>query len=54
MVKEAEVEKHHAKAVQLSVQGQWTKSGRYVGTDLSWKTLLAMLQQLLGFCLGAT
>ena len=53
MVEEAEAEKYHAKTVQLSVQGQWTKSGRYVRMDLLWKTLLAMPQQLLTFCLGA-
>ena len=54
MVEEAEEEKYQAKAVQLSVQGQWTKWCSYVCMDLSWKTLLAMPQQLLTFCLGAT
>ena len=47
-------EKYQAKAVQLSVQGQWTKWCSYVHVDLSWKTLLAMPQQLLTFCFGAT
>ena len=47
MVEEAEEEKYQAKAVQLSVQGQWTKWCSYVCMDLSWKTLLAMPQQLL-------
>ena len=54
MVEEAEEEKYQAKAVQLSVQGQWRKWCSYVRMDLSWKTLLAMPQQLLTFCLGAT
>ena len=54
MVEEAEEEKYQAKAAQLSVQGQWTKWCSYVRMDLSWKTLLAMPQQLLTFCLGAT
>ena len=53
MVEEAEEEKYQAKALQLSVQGQWTKAGCYVRMDLLWKTLLAMSQQLLTFCLGA-
>ena len=53
MVEEAEEEKYQAKAVQLSVQGQWEKWCSYARMDLSWKTLLAMPQQLLTFCLGA-
>ena len=35
MVEEAEEEKYQAKAVQLSVQGQWTKWCSYVCMDLS-------------------
>ena len=54
IVEELESEKDHAKAVQLSVQGQWTKWCDYVKFDLSWKTLLAMPQSLISFCLGAT
>ena len=54
MVDEAEEEKDQPKAVQLSVQGQWTKWCIYVHMDLLWKTLLAMPQQLLTFCLVAT
>ena len=54
MVKEVEEEKYQAKAVQLSAQGKWTKWCSYVRMDLSWKTLLAMPEQLLTFCLGAT
>ena len=47
MVEEADEEKYQAKAVLLSVQGQWTKWCSYVRMDISWKTLLAMPQQLL-------
>ena len=54
MVEEANGEKYLAKAGQLSVQGQWTKWCRYVCMNLSWKTLLAMPQQPLSFCLSAT
>ena len=54
MIEEAEGEKCQAKAVQLSVQGQWSKWCIYVRMDLSWKTLLAMPEHLLTFCLGAT
>ena len=54
MIEEAEKEKYQAKAVQLSVQGQSTKWCSYVYMDLSWKTLLAMPQELVTFCLGAT
>ena len=42
MVEEAEEGKYQAKAVQLSVQGQWTKWCSYVRMDLLWKTLLAI------------
>ena len=52
--KEIEEENSFAKAVQLQVQGQWTKWTNYVQNDLSWKTILAMPQSLLSFCLGAT
>ena len=44
MVEEAEEEEYQAKAVQLSVQGQWTKWWSYVCMDFPWKTLLAMFQ----------
>ena len=54
MVEEAHGENYQAKAGQLSVEGQWTKWCRYVCMNLSWKTLLAMPQQPLSFCLSAT
>ena len=43
-----------AQSVQLSLQGQWNRWCDYVKLDLSWKSLLAMPQSLLSFCLGAT
>ena len=52
--KEIEEENSFARAVQLQVQGQWTRWTNYVQNDLSWKTILAMPQSLLSFCLGAT
>ena len=53
-IKDFEEEVSMAKAVQLQVQGHWTKWCSYVKNDLSWKTLLAMSQSLLKFSLGAT
>ena len=52
--KEIEEGNSFAKAVQLQVQGQCTRWTNYVQNDLSWKTILAMSQSLLSFCLGAT
>ena len=54
MLEEAEEEKYQAKTVQFSVQCQWTKWCTYIRMDHSWKTLLAMPQQLVSFCFGAT
>ena len=54
LVNEFEEEKYHAKAVQLQIQGQWTKWCNYVKQDFSWKTLLGLPPNLLSFCLGAT
>ena len=47
-------DKLHAKSVQLSLQGQWTRWCDDIKLDLSRKNLLAMQQPLLSFCLGAT
>ena len=44
----------YAAAVQLSVQGQWTKWLNYIKFDLSWKTLLGTPQPLVSFLLQAT
>ena len=54
MVEEADEKKYLAKAVQVSVQGQWEKWCSYVCMDLLWETLLVMPQHLLPFCLKAT
>ena len=54
LVNELDEEKFNAKAVQLSVQGQWTKWCNFVRMDLSWKSMLAMPQPLLSFVLRAT
>ena len=54
MVEELDEEKRQAKAVQLAVQGQWTRWCNFVRLDLSWKTILAMPQPLLSFALAAT
>ena len=51
---QAEDDKHFTKAVQLSVQGQWTKWQNYIASDLSWKTLWATPPTLSRFCIGAT
>ena len=54
LVQEADKSNFEAKAVQLSLQGQWTRWCNFVRLDLSWKTLLAMPQPLISFCIGAT
>ena len=54
VVNESEEEKLQAKAVQLQVQGQWTKWCNFVKQDLSWKNLLGLPPNLVSFCLGAT
>ena len=43
-----------AKALQLQVQGQWTRWENYIKNDLSWKSVLAMPPNLLSFCLAST
>ena len=54
LVSEDDETSYQAKAVQLQLQGQWTKWCSYVKQDLSWKTLLGLPQNLVSFCLGAT
>ena len=54
VVEKSDDDKLHAKSVQLSLQGQWTRWCDYIKLDLSWKNLFAMPQSLLSFCLGAT
>ena len=52
--KEIDFEEHHSRAMQLLVQGHWTRWENYVKHDLSWKSLLAMPPNLLSFCLNST
>ena len=40
-----------SKAVQLKVQGQWTRWLNYVQQNFSWKSLLAMPVNLTSFCI---
>ena len=43
-----------SKAVQLQVQGQWTRWLNYIQQDFSWATLMAMPPNLTLFCLAST
>ena len=52
--KKQDDEEAFAKAVQMSLQGQWTKWQNYIANDLSWKTIWAMPPNLLSFCIGST
>ncbi|XP_057310622.1 uncharacterized protein LOC130648588 [Hydractinia symbiolongicarpus] len=52
--KEIEEESYLSRALQLLVQGQWTRWENYVKFDLSWKDILATPPNLLSFCLQST
>ncbi|XP_057305436.1 uncharacterized protein LOC130642368 [Hydractinia symbiolongicarpus] len=52
--KEIDGEKDISRALQLQVQGSWTRWDNYIKNDLSWKSLLAMPPNLLSFCLSST
>ena len=43
-----------SKAVQLQVQGQWTRWLNYIQQDFSWATLVAMSTNLALFCIAST
>ena len=43
-----------SKAVQLHVQGQWTRWMNYVQQVFSWVSLMAMPANLTSFCLAST
>ena len=43
-----------SKAVQLQVQGQWTRWMNYVQPDFSWASLTALPANLTSFCLAST
>ena len=54
VVRKAESESLYTKAVQQSVQGQWSKWQVYIKRDMSWHNLLKSTPRLVWFCLGAT
>ena len=43
-----------SKAVQMPLQGQWTRWLNYIQNDFSWKTILAMPPNLISFCINST
>ena len=43
-----------SKAVQLKVQGQWTRWLNYIQQNFSWKSLLALSVNLSSFCISST
>ena len=43
-----------SKAVELPVQGQWTRWIHYVHQDISWASLMAMPANLTSFCVAST
>ena len=53
-VHELEEERYFAKAVQLRLQGNWTRWCNYIQNELSWKHLLVTSPRLTSFVLGAT
>ena len=52
--REIDEEVNFSKAVQLQVQGQWTRWSNYTQNNFSWSTLLATPANLISFCIGAT
>ena len=54
LIEESDENRFEAKAVQLSMQGNWVKWCNFVRFDLSWNTLLALPQSLISFCINAT
>ena len=54
VLRKAEREISHAKEVQQSVQGQWSKWQGYIKRDMSWHNLLKSTPCLVSFCLKAT
>ena len=53
-VHELEEELYFTKAVQLRLQGNWTRWCNYIQNELSWKHLLVTSPRLTSFVLGAT
>ena len=54
VIRKAESESLYTKAVQQSVQEQWSKRQGYIKRDMSWHNLLKSTPRLVWFCLGAT
>ena len=54
MIRKEEDEDSLAKAVQMSIQGQWSRWQNYISNDLSWKVIWAMPPNLVSFCIGST
>ena len=54
MSKRQDSKEMYTKAVQMSVQGQWTNWSNYVQMDLSWKVIWALPPNLLPFIVNAT
>ncbi|XP_057296162.1 uncharacterized protein LOC130625104 [Hydractinia symbiolongicarpus] len=54
VVQDNEEDIYYARAVQLHVQGNWTKWCSFIKYDLSWKNLLSLPQSLSSFCISAT
>lgn len=52
--KDIDEETHMGRALQLQVQGQWSRWENYIKNDLSWNSILAMSPNLLSFCLAST
>ena len=52
--KKMEEDVDYSKAIQLQVQGQWTRWTNYVQNNLSWKNILAMPPNFLSFCVAST
>ena len=48
-VHDLEEERYFAKAVQLRLQGNWTRWCNYIQNELSWKHLLVTLPRLTSF-----
>ena len=53
-VHDLEEERYFAKAVQLRLQGNWTRWCNYIKNELCWKYLLVTSPRLTSFVLGAT
>ena len=54
VIRKAESESLYTKAVQQSVQRQWSKWQDYIKRDMKWHNLLKSTPLLVSFCLGAT